>query len=97
MKWESKGRTYDLITIGEALHWFPIKDAFIKINGLLNERGIFGVYGYMIKDIREISGQKNEKFSRIYKNFEQNTLRKYAEVDVDELFNHYSDEVKYPF
>lgn len=42
---------YDLITVGQALHFFPIEQSLIKIRALLNADGNFTTFGYVIKEI----------------------------------------------
>jgi hypothetical protein len=41
-------RRYNLITIGEALHWFPIREFLQKCRGVLADGGKLGVYVYNI-------------------------------------------------
>lgn len=40
---------YDLITVGQALHFFPIEESLKKIKGILAENGCFTTFGYVIK------------------------------------------------
>jgi hypothetical protein len=40
---------YDLITVGQALHFFPIKPALKKIKQLLNSEGYFVTFGYVLR------------------------------------------------
>lgn len=47
---------YDLITIGQALHWFPIKESLAKIYGMLEKNGMLAVYGYVAKTLANAEG-----------------------------------------
>lgn len=50
MEWKTEDK-FDLITIGQALHWFPIPETLQKAKNTLAEGGALGVYGYILKDI----------------------------------------------
>lgn len=40
---------YDLITVGQALHFFPIEESLKKIKEILGNHGCFTTFGYVIK------------------------------------------------
>lgn len=40
---------YDLVTVGQALHFFPGEAALLKLRSLLVEGGCLSVFGYVIK------------------------------------------------
>jgi len=40
---------YDFITVGQALHFFPIEKSLRKIKTLLREDGTFVTFGYILK------------------------------------------------
>jgi hypothetical protein len=51
---------FELITVGEALHWFQI-DEFLKYakNQLLKEDGVLGVFGYYISRCEFLEGPES--------------------------------------
>ena len=55
VKWDTKEK-YSLITIGQALHWFPIEESLLKMNEILEQDGTLGVYGYIFKEFRDSDG-----------------------------------------
>lgn len=40
---------FDLITVGQALHFFPGEAMFRKIKNMLNEGGMFVTLGYVLR------------------------------------------------
>lgn len=40
---------YDLVTVGQALHFFPGEAPLLKLRSLLAEGGCLSVFGYVIK------------------------------------------------
>ena len=50
MEWKTEDK-FDLITIGQALHWFPIPETLQKAKNTLAEGGALGGYGYILKEI----------------------------------------------
>lgn len=47
---------YDLITVGQALHFFPIEDSLNKIKRIVQDDGKFVTFGYIAKTVKS----KNE-------------------------------------
>ena len=41
---------FDLITIGQALHWLPIKPFLQKCKSALAPDGVLAVYGYILNE-----------------------------------------------
>ena len=97
MKWDSKDIKYDYITIGTALHWFPIRESLLKMKGMLNNEGIINVYGYYLKCLRGSNGEEREDYNKLYHSFYTEKIRKYFDCNPDEVHEHYSDSAKYPF
>ena len=55
---EEYGEKFDLVTIGQALHWLPLPDVLQHISKkLLNPDGRFVVFSYCVQGIKELSGQ----------------------------------------
>lgn len=50
MKADVKER-YDLITIGQALHWLPIREFVEKSKAALAPGGVLAVYGYILNGV----------------------------------------------
>jgi len=46
-----ENQTYDLITIGQALHWLPIREALSKIKRILSPQGKVIMIGYIVKGL----------------------------------------------
>lgn len=42
---------YDLITIGQALHWIPVREFLGKCKGLLRDGGVLGIFGYILDTV----------------------------------------------
>ena len=87
----SEEHKYDFISVGQALHFFPIEQSLQKIKTMLTEDGNFVVFSYILKTVKS----KNQKEEEIFSNY-------YAKVkplftfDRDDLHTYYSDKEKYP-
>lgn len=57
-----ENQKFDLITVGEALHWFRIDD-FLKYvkTQLLQKTGVFAAMGYYISYCEFLEGPESEK------------------------------------
>lgn len=53
----SESHQYDLITVGQALHFFPIEPALEKIKTMLKEDGFFVTFGYILKGVKSNNQQ----------------------------------------
>jgi SAM-dependent methyltransferase len=42
---------FDLVTVGQALHFFPVEQALRKIKNILNEGGMLMVFGYVLREV----------------------------------------------
>ena len=64
---------------------------------MLENDGIFIVYGYVLKGIRNSDGSERGDYNEMYENFYDKKVKKYFDFDRNELHNHYSEAEKYPF
>jgi hypothetical protein len=83
---------FDLITVGQALHFFPGENTLKKVKNMLNEGGIFMAFGYVLREVRSENPKENEYFYEFY-----DKMLPYFTFDMYELHRHYTDESKYPF
>ena len=88
----TEAERYDFITVGQALHFFPIENSLNKIKSMLKDDGIFVTFGYIVKT----AISKNEKEGEVFHSF-YSKVKPFFTFDRDELHNHYSDKEKYPF
>ncbi len=44
---------YDLITIGQALHWFPVRETLLKLKNFLHPEGKLLILSYVLKGIED--------------------------------------------
>ena len=42
---------HDLITVGQALHFFPVEDSLHKIRKMIHQEGKFVTFGYIAKTV----------------------------------------------
>ena len=50
---ESFNEKFDLVTIGQALHWFPLPDSIQHIaQNIVAKEGKFAVFSYYVEGIR---------------------------------------------
>ena len=74
-----------MITIGQALHWLPIREALAKIKRILSPGGKVIMIGYIVK------GLEDESQNKVYQEFYE--LTKEIKPDFcfnrDELHDHY--------
>lgn len=88
----SEEEKFDLITVGQALHFFPGEAILRKIRNMLNEGGMFMTFGYVLREVKSENPLENEVFYEFY-----NKMLPYFTFDMYELHHHYSDKTKYPF
>lgn len=88
---------YDLITIGQALHWLPIRQFLEKSKGHLNEGGVLSVFGYILEGVETEEAELNKKLKDLYFEFYDKKVKKNFDFDRDELHTHYSNKQRYPF
>jgi hypothetical protein len=53
---------YDLITCGQALHFFTGENTYLKIKDMLNEGGMFMVFGYVLREVHSDDPLENSYF-----------------------------------
>ena len=80
---------FDLVTIGQALHWFDVEN-FLKIikNDILNENGVFSVLGYFCKGFEfNLKDQNNKKKGMGYERYKEwyKIIEKYFDCDRESL------------
>jgi ubiquinone/menaquinone biosynthesis C-methylase UbiE len=92
MELEEEEEKFDLITVGQALHFMPVEPALRKARGLLAEGGTLAVFGYILKTVKSSNPQEGEIFNRFY-----GKVKPLFTFDRDELHTHYSDPQRYPF
>lgn len=83
---------YDLITVGQALHFFPGEEPLLKLQGLLSEGGCFTTFGYVIKEILSKNPQEDTYFNTFY-----GKIKPLFPIDRDDLHTFLGDPQKYPF
>ena len=88
----SEEKKFDFITVGEALHFFPVEDSLKKIKSILNQNGSFVTLGYIPKKVTS----KNRNQNEIFLEFERKITPFYT-FDRSDLAEYYSDEGKFPF
>lgn len=85
---------FDLITVAEALHWFPISNFINHVaNNLLNKEGRFVVIGYYRKGIYSVS--PDNPLKDVYKEY-YDIIKECSKFDQKDLYEEYP-ESKYPF
>jgi hypothetical protein len=77
---------YDFITVGEALHFFPVEASLHKIKSLMTSEGIFVTFGYVPQKVKSSNEKENELFMSFY-----DKVRPFFTFKNDDLHNHYSD------
>jgi|JI6StandDraft_1071083.scaffolds.fasta_scaffold41847_5 ubiquinone/menaquinone biosynthesis C-methylase UbiE len=78
---------FDLIAVGEAIHWFNV-DAFLELTkNRLTETGKFVCLGYYLDRIDPVGAVMGE--CTLYKQFLDKTMPVFA-VDMNELFDGYT-------
>lgn len=88
----SEEEKFDLITVGQALHFFAGEAMLRKIRKMLSEGGMFMAFGYVLREVRSENSLENKVFYEFY-----NKMLPYFTFDMYELHRHYSDQAKYPF
>lgn len=83
---------FDLVTVGQALHFFPVEQALTKIRNMLNEGGMLMVFGYVLREVHSDNPKENDYFYEFY-----DQMLSYFTFDMYDLHRHYSDQQKYPF
>lgn len=58
---------FDLITVGQAFHFFPGKESLLSIKRKLNEGGLFMLFGYVLREVHSENPSENELFYKFYK------------------------------
>lgn len=48
----SEEESFDLITVGQALHFFPGENTLKKLKTMLNEGGMFMTFGYVLREVK---------------------------------------------
>ena len=96
MKWKTDEK-FDLITIGEALHYLPGEQTLSKAREMLEDKGVLAIYGYFLKGVYDDKGKEREDYTRAYNTFLLEKLKPHFAFNLDDLINLYEDESKYPF
>lgn len=81
-----------MITVGQALHYFPKQEPMQKIKKLLYENGKFVTYGYIFQKVLSKNPEEGEIFNKFY-----SKVKPYFTFNRDQLHNHYTDKNLYPF
>lgn len=63
-------RTFDLITVGQAMHWFNIPSFYQEVDRVLKNGGVLAVWGYAILKI-------NPAIDELFLGFYENTVGPY--------------------
>jgi len=88
----SADKKFDLVTIGEAFHWFDMETLLEKIKTqILSQDGTLAILSYFIEDIELSTNNKalQDKVSRGYLEF-YNTVKVYSKFDQDVLYSGYA-------
>ena len=81
--------TFDLITVGQAIHWFDFMKFYNEVNRTLNTNGIVAVFGYSLMSI-------DEKIDRIIHHFYENIVGPYWDSERRYVDDHYQT-IPFPF
>lgn len=83
---------YDLITVGQAIHFFPGEAPLLKLRSLLAEGGNLTVFGYVVKEVLSKNPQEDVIFNNFYAK-----IKPLFPIDRDDLHTFLGDQQKYPF
>lgn len=50
---------FDLITVGQAFHFFPGEESIRRIKRKLNEGGLFMLFGYVLREVHSANPNEN--------------------------------------
>ena len=78
-----KSKIFDLITFGQALHWFDEEKIFPFLQKLLKDDGIIGIIGY-----RKQHFLNSDALYQVFENY-INLIRPFFECDIDNNDNNY--------
>jgi len=81
-------QSFDLITVGQALHWFDFIDFFAEVDRLLKPGGVFATWGYGLNRI-------NPEVDAIILDFYENILGNYWDNERNYIDNKYN-EIPFP-
>ena len=96
MKWKTDEK-YDLITIGEALHYLPVEESLCKAREMLKDDGLLAIYGYFLKGVYDKTGKERKSYTQAFDTFLLKKVKPYFAFNLDELIHLYGDQNKYPF
>ena len=96
---ERKAEEFDLITIGQALHWFPVPETLRKCRQMLSPEGALAVHSYVFKSVTTTSGtvEEDEKLAKLFYEFYDLKVKRYFGIYEDELHGRYLNKIRYPF
>jgi hypothetical protein len=84
--------SYDLITVGQALHFMPIEQTLQNMKTLISKEGYFATFGYILKGVESNKADEDDLFQTYYKK-----VKPLFTFDRDDLHTLYSNKDKYPF
>jgi SAM-dependent methyltransferase len=80
---------FDLITVGQALHWFKIQEFYREVNRTLKPGGLLAIWGYALLNIEP-------EIDRLFVEFYSNTVGPYWDEARRLVENQYRD-IPFPF
>src|SRR5205085_300077 len=82
-------KTFDLITVGQAIHWFKLPEFFAEARRVAKDGGIIAYWGYALFRI-------NPEVDRIVDDFYVNVVGPYWDPERRLIDQHYST-IEFPF
>ena len=91
---ERKAEEFDLITIGQALHWFPVSETLRKCRQMLSPEGALAIHSYVFKSVTTMSAdhERDKELAKLFYEFYDMKVKRSFDFDRDELHTHYTDK-----
>jgi hypothetical protein len=83
---------FDLVTVGQAHHFFPGEAAMLKLRSQLSEGGCLSTFGYVIKEVISKNPSEDIIFNAFY-----SKIKPLFPIDRDDLHTFLGNKDKYPF